>query len=310
MGDLHRHHLVDASKFECFECSHSACCSQITLTTRTILSQSSFPFFLPGRSNPVLEHCVRKSCGHDHAPVSLTQQQYQQFIDRIHGLEARMATLQTHAEAQQEQIRMAELVIQQLRATAANPTNPLPPYRDPLQKQVTESGVFKTLTKYTGNHSEYHDWSSRGRRVFTRTDEGYAGLLQWISGQVDEIKESDVLEYRRTTDLSSADMEWFNPEMYALLAIKTSDTAMASINSLEEVEAKGIIGWQRLEREARGYHRHRVALLTESVTHPERVLKVTDLPQAFYRWESSLKEIQRGRSAELDDDVKANAMRH
>ena len=65
-----------------------------------------------------------------------------------------------------------------------------------------------------------------------------------------------------------------------------------------------------LAGEARGYHRHRVALLTESVTHPERVLKVTDLPQAFYRWERSLKEFQRGRPAELDDDVKANAMRH
>ena len=37
-----------------------------------------------------------------------------------------MATLQTHAEAQQEQIRVAEVVIQQLRA---NPTNPSPPHR-------------------------------------------------------------------------------------------------------------------------------------------------------------------------------------
>ena len=85
---------------------------------------------------------------------------------------------------------------------------------------------------------------------------------------------------------------------------------MASIKSLMEVEVKGIIGWQRLEREAGGYHRHCVALLTESVIHPERVLEVTDLPQTFYRWDSSLKEFQRGRPAELDDDVKANAMRH
>ena len=111
---------------------------------------------------------------------------------------------------------------------------------------------------------------------------------------------------------TSAQQIWtgLNSELCALLAIKTSDTAMASIKSLEEVEVKGIIGWQRLEREARGYHRHRVALLTESVTHPERVLKVTDLPQAFCRWESSWKEFQRSRPAELDDDVKADAMRH
>ena len=60
------------------------------------------------------------------AAESLTQQQYQQFIDRISGFEARMATLQTHGEAQQEQIRVAEIVIQQL---PANPTNPSPPLR-------------------------------------------------------------------------------------------------------------------------------------------------------------------------------------
>ena len=86
--------------------------------------------------------------------------------------------------------------------------------------------------------------------------------------------------------------------------------ALASIVSLEEAGAKGIIGWQRLEREARGCHNQRVSLFTESVTHPERVQKAAALQQANYRWESNLKEIQRGRSTGLDDDVKANAMRH
>ena len=46
------------------------------------------------------------------------------------------------------------------------------------------------------------------------------------------------------------------------------------------------------------------------MTHLERVLKFNDLPQAFYRWESRLKEFQRGRPAELDDNVKAYAMKH
>ena len=138
-------------------------------------------------------------------------------------------------------------------------------------------------------------------------------LLDYCNGNRDrsmKINENDVLEYRRTTDLGSTDRNWLNSGLYALLAIKTANGAMASIKSLEEVEVKGNIGWQRLEREARGYHRRRVGLLTESVTHPERVLKVTDLPQAFYRWESRLKEFPRGRQGELDDDVKANAVRH
>ena len=221
-----------------------------------------------------------------------------------------MVTLHNHAEVQQEQIRVAEVVVIQQLRTAGTPTNPPSQSRATSQKQVTEGGAFKALTKYTENPSEYHGWAFSARRVLTRADERFGGLLRWISGQIDEIKESDVLQYRRTTGLSTTDMEWLNLELYALLAIRTSDTALPSIKSLEEAEDKGIIGWQRLEREARGYHRHRVALLTESVKHPEKVHKVTNLPQAFYRWESNFKELQCGRSEELDDDVKANAMRH
>ena len=74
--------------------------------------------------------------------------------------------------------------------------------------------------------------------LFTRADERFAGLLQGISGQIDEINESDVLEYRRTTNLISTEMNWRNSELYALLVIKTSDTATASIKSLEEVEVE------------------------------------------------------------------------
>ena len=104
-----------------------------------------------------------------------------------------------NAEAQ-EQIRVAEMMIQQLRTAGANPTNPPPAFRAAFQKQVTEGGAYKALTKYTGNHSEHHDWSFSARRVLTRADEKFAGPLQWISGQIDEINENDMLEYRRSTD--------------------------------------------------------------------------------------------------------------
>ena len=204
---------------------------------------------------------------------------------------------------------MAELMLQQMRTTGT-PTNPPPTTRDTSLKQVTEGGAFKALMKYVGNPSENLDWSFSASRVLTRADERFAGLLQWISGTIDEIKVSDVLECRRTTDLSTVDLDRLNSELYALLALKTTDSALASIVSLEEAEAKGIIGWQRLEREARGYHNQRVSLLTESVTHPERVQKSPDLQQAYYRWESNLKEFQRGRPTGLCDDVIANAMRH
>ena len=86
------------------------------------------------------------------ATLSLSPQQYQQMVDRIAGLESTMATLQSHAEAQQEQIRVAELMLQQVRATGT-PTNPpptSPPFRAAFQKQVTEGGAFKALTKYVG----------------------------------------------------------------------------------------------------------------------------------------------------------------
>ena len=98
---------------------------------------------------------------------------------------------------------MAELVIQQLR-TAGTPTNPPPPTRGASQKQVTEGGALKALTKYVGNPSEYHVGAFSAGRVLTRADERFAGLLQWLSGTIDEIFASDVLQYRRTP----VDMEY------------------------------------------------------------------------------------------------------
>ena len=86
-----------------------------------------------------------------------------------------MPNLQFQTESQQEQIRVAEFVIQQL-GTAGTPTNPPPLTPGTSLKQVT-------------------------------ADERFAGLLQWISGTIDEIKESDVLEYRRTTGLSTVDLD-------------------------------------------------------------------------------------------------------
>ena len=56
-----------------------------------------------------------------------------------------------------------------------------------------------------------------------------------------------MIECRRTTDPSTVDVDWLNSELCALLALKTTNSALATIVSLEEVEAKGIIGWQRLE---------------------------------------------------------------
>ena len=133
---------------------------------------------------------MRKCCGCN---------QYQQFIDRISRLEARIATLQ---EVQQEQIRMAEVVIQQLRA---NPTNPPPPLRAAFQKPVTESGAFKALIKNTGNHFESHDWSFSARRVLTRADGRFAGPLQWISGQIDDMRKTCLSIEER---LNSAPQTW------------------------------------------------------------------------------------------------------
>ena len=103
------------------------------------------------------------------------------------------------------------------------------------------------------HHSEYHDCSFSARRVLTRADERFAGLLQWTPEQIDEVNENDVLEYRRTT-VSSTDMDWLNSELYALLAITTADTVMADYT------------WQKARQQADVFVRD-VSLTTETCHH-------------------------------------------
>ena len=83
------------------------------------------------------------------ATVSLSPQQYQQMVDRIAGLESMMANLQSHAESQQEQIRVAELMLQQMRTTGT-PTNPPPTTRGTSLKQVTEGGASQGTDEVRG----------------------------------------------------------------------------------------------------------------------------------------------------------------
>ena len=245
------------------------------------------------------------------ASVNLTQQQYQHFVDSMAAMEARVTALQTHAEAQQEQLRIAEGVISQLQAAAAGQTSQATPQQRPASpKSVTDGGIFKALVKYSGEPAEHHDWSFSAKRVLAKADERFTGLVQWISGQFGEISEEEVYQYRVASRITQSDMDWLNSELYELLAAKSTGVALAAIKSLEDTEINGIVGWQRLEREARGFQRQRASVLTELVTHPPRVAKISELQQAFYRWETNLKEFQRGRTSELDDDVKSNALRH
>ena len=245
------------------------------------------------------------------ATVNMTSEQYKHLVDSMAAMERRVAELQTHAEAQQQQLRIAEGVISKLQAAAAAQTSQAAPQqRSTTPKSVTDGGIFKALGKYPGEPAEHHDWSFSAKRVLAKADERFTGLVQWISGQFDEITEEKIYQYRVTNGISQYDMDWLNSELYELLATKTTGVALAAIKSLEDTVINGFIGWQRLECEARGFKRQRASVLTELVTHPPRVAKISDLQQAFYRWETNLKEFQRGRTSELDDDVKSNALRH
>ena len=130
------------------------------------------------RSISIPQPCLWKCCAYNHGSCEFDTS----TVPAVHRQDLRIGKqgwlrCKTHAEAQQEQIRMTEVVIQQLRA---NPMNPSPPIRAAFQKPVTEGGAFKALTKYTGKHSEYHDWSFSARRVVTRADERFAEVLHWI----------------------------------------------------------------------------------------------------------------------------------
>ena len=68
------------------------------------------------------------------------------------AMDARVAALQTHAEAQQEQLRIAEGVLTNLQAAAAaaqtsQTSQAAPQQRSTYPKSVTDGGIFKALGK-------------------------------------------------------------------------------------------------------------------------------------------------------------------
>ena len=66
----------------------------------------------------------------------------------------------------QEEIQVAEMLIQQLRAAGTNPSNPPPPFRAAFQKQVTDGGAFKALTVNTTPQMTYFLGAQRVQDIY------------------------------------------------------------------------------------------------------------------------------------------------
>ena len=190
---------------------------------------------------------------------------------------------------------MAEIVTQQFRT---NPTNPPPPFRVVFQKQVTEGGAFQTLTKYSGKHSEYHDWSFSARRVLTQSGRE----ICWTTGSGYRDRS---MKSTRTMCSSTEERRIAVPQTW------TGSTR----NCTRRWPSRHLTRrWHPSSHWKKWKSRESLRGNAWNVKREDTIdiewRSHSDLPQAFYRWESTLKEFQRGRPAELDGDVKANAMRH
>ena len=146
-------------------------------------------------------------------------------------------------------------------------TNLSPQSRDISPTQVTEGGVFKALSTTSTIITEpsvQDEFLQERMRDF----------LQWIAEEVNEIRRMMCLSTgeRRT----SARQTW------------TGSTRSCTCCWPSRPQT-----WHWPLS-----HRHRVARLTESVTHKERVLKVTDLPKAFCQF----REGQRNETHDAERD--------
>ena len=118
--------------------------------------------------------------------VKLTQQAFNEFRTAMAGYDQRLRVQETAKEQgqiQQQQIASGLAQVQQevnqlrLQLDAARAAATPMDSSSRGRKSVTESGLYKSFAKYSGDPAEHHDWAFNAKRVLIKADPDFGGAM-------------------------------------------------------------------------------------------------------------------------------------
>ena len=188
---------------------------------------------------------------------------------------------------------------------------------------LTTKRAFSMLPHYSGKVEDYDTWRFQMTQ-FLAEDPFFVKFLEWIENDLDgedqhtsavqekntEHKEKveDVVEGQSTPpsteekkEAASArakhpQIEWYNQQLYQVLALNCKGEALAMIKALATVEhetTRGVTAWYRLTRDHRGSSAQRILGLVGRVFQPTRAPKMSDTMSYIELWESRIREYEK-----------------
>ena len=135
---------------------------------------------------------------------------------------------------------------------------------------------------------------------------GFPKLIVWLEGLKDEVTEDDWTEFKQKSWMRDSkgdnwDPDWMAGQIYSTLVQKTAGDPKGMIRNLGSLLApktdpddedtfsdlRGLLGWQRVHRDAQGWNAARRRALNQKVHSPSRVTNLVDVPRALEEWAAS-----------------------
>jgi len=179
------------------------------------------------------------------------------------------------------------------------------PGRDGGKKRepMTMRRAFSVLRRFSGRIEDYDDWIFRMRR-FLEEEEGFAEFLKWVESQGPSIPDAELTDYDLNVG-SHLPVEWFNHQLYQVLAMNVDGNGLAMVKNLAENEkTRGVNAWLRITREYSGISGQRMGGLVSRIFNPKKMVRYQETTAAVESWELLVREFEKGAKTTLIDFLK------
>ena len=172
------------------------------------------------------------------------------------------------------------------------------------QRQILDRRTAMTVRKYSGNPSEWRDWSLCFKRLIrTMEDVVYKTMNTIEDTAIGEIDED--LEFSGTGE-EDAIRRKSSGELFDLLCSLCEGEASAIVTATED--CKGFVAWQRLANKCNARTMARAIKLVSLVTGPPKIRSIKDVESELTKWEEKVKVLEREFKESFSPMVKIGIM--
>ena len=175
---------------------------------------------------------------------------------------------------------------------------------------LTERKAFQNIVKFPGKAEMYEDWHFQLTSFLEEENKEYGEILDKLDKFPSKPTDEELTKIWAEYVSKGIDMIYFNSQLYSVLTMNLTDTALTSIKNLKENRAvRGLLAWWKVGNESNAVTANKVQGLAGRVYSPKRAKKFAETNAMIDEWEINCKRFEEAEGIKLSNQTKIYSLR-